>query len=545
MSFEERLASAVRDAVQRTYGVELNGIHVERPNDPSHGDFATNVALVNAKVLRRNPREVAENLVGALNAPFVRVAEVAGPGFVNFRLSPEALWDEMAALLDAGERYGRGEPSGDPVLLEFVSANPTGPLLVSHGRHAAYGDSLGRIMEAAGAIVSRECYLNDGGNQIRLLGQSVAASYAELYNREWPVSSPEVLYRGEYVREIARDLKGEHGDIYLEMPQKEALPEIGAFAIRWCIEDIEQTLERSRVRFDTFFKETSLYESGAVEEVVRDLVESGNAYEGDGALWLTTSKFGDDKDRVLVKSDGSYTYMVPDLAYHRDKWYRGFRQAVDVLGADHAGYPPRIRAGLVSLGVPRDFLHVEIIRLVKLIRGGEQVKVSRRAGNIVTFDELLDEVGEDVARYFYVRSSHKTEMNFDLDLAIKHSEENPVFYVQYAHARISSIFQRAGTSPETLGEFPAGDLEHEERLLVLELLDFPRVIQNAAARREVHPVPTYLETLATRFHQFYTVHRVLVEGAEVRARRLALCAATKTVLRSGLGLLGVNAPEKM
>jgi len=545
LSFEDRLASAVREAVHRTYGVELDGIHVERPNDPTHGDFATNVALANARVLRRNPREVAENLVGALEAPFVREAEVAGPGFVNFRLTSEALWDELGSLLGEGERYGRRERSGDPVLLEFVSANPTGPLLVSHGRHAAYGDSLGRIMEAAGTIVSRECYLNDGGNQIRLLGESVAASYAELFDRERPVSSPEVLYRGEYVREIARDLKGERGDIYLEMPQKEALPEIGAFAIRWCIEDIEQTLERSRVRFDSFCKETSLYESGAVEEVVQELVASNNAYEGDGALWLASSRFGDDKDRVLVKSDGSYTYMVPDLAYHRDKWDRGFKQAVDVLGADHAGYPPRIRAGLIALGVPRNFLDVEIIRLVKLIRGGEQVKVSKRAGNIVTFDELLDEVGEDVARYFYVRSSHKTEMNFDLDLAIRHSEENPVFYVQYAHARISSIFGRAGTSPDALGEVPAGDLAPEERLLVLELLDFPRVIQNAASRREVHPIPTYLETLATRFHQFYTVHRVLVEEADVRARRLALCAATKYVLRSGLDLLGVNAPEKM
>jgi arginyl-tRNA synthetase len=545
MSFEERLAGAVREAVHKTYGIELDGVHVERPNDPSHGDFATNVALANAKVLRRNPREVAENLVAALDVPFVREAEVAGPGFVNFRLSPEALWNEVDALLRAGDQYGRREPHGDPVLLEFVSPNPTGPLLVSHGRHAAYGDSLGRLMEAAGAIVSRECYLNDGGNQIRLLGESVAASYAEFYDREWPVSDPEMLYRGEYVREIAQELMDERGDVYVEMPQKVALPEIGAFAIRWCIEDIERTLQRARVRFDEFFKETRLYESGAVEEVVADLKESGNAYEADGALWLATSKFGDDKDRVLVKSDGSYTYMVPDLAYHRDKWDRGFAQAVNVLGADHTGYPPRLKAGLIALGVPRNFLDVEIMRLVKLIRGGVQVKFSKRAGNIVTFDELLDEVGEDVARYFYVRSSHKTEMNFDLDLAIRQSEENPVFYVQYAHARISSIFERAGTSPEELGEIPPGDLAPEERLLVLELLDFPRVIQNAAFRREVHPIPTYLETLATRFHQFYTVHRVLVEDADVRAHRLALCAATKTVLHSGLDLLGVNAPEKM
>jgi arginyl-tRNA synthetase len=545
MSFEERLAGAVREAVYRTYGVELNGIHVERPNDPAHGDFATNVALANARVLRRNPREVAENLVEALDAPFVREAEVAGPGFVNFRLSPEALWDEVGSLLREGELYGRREPSGDPVLLEFVSVNPTGPMHVGHGRQAAYGDSLARIMETAGRNVSREYYFNDGGNQIRLFGESVAARYARLYGEIWPVSGSETAYMGDYTEEIAEDIAREHDRRLLDVDREEALREITAFATRWCMDDIRRTLARVRVRFDSFFNEKSLYESGAVEEIVRELVGGDHVYESEGALWLATSKFGDDKDRVLVKSDGSYTYMAPDLAYHRDKWDRGFRTAVDVLGADHAGYPPRIRAGLVALGLPREFLDVELVRLVKLVREGEQVKFSKRAGNVVGFDELLDEVGEDVARYFYVRSSHKTEMNFDLDLAIKHSDENPVFYVQYAHARISSIFERAGISPEEVSEIPAGDLALEERRLLLELLDFPRVIQNAAQRREVHPIPTYLETLATRFHQFYTVHRVLVEDADVRARRLALCAATKSVLRSGLDLVGVNAPEKM
>jgi arginyl-tRNA synthetase len=529
MSFEERLAGAVRKAVYRTYGVELDGIHVERPNDPAHGDFATNVALANARVLRRNPREVAETLVGALDAPFVREAEVAGPGFVNFRLSPEALWNEVSSLLREGDLYGKQEPSGDPVLLEFVSVNPTGPMHVGHGRQAAYGDSLARIMRAAGRNVSREYYFNDGGNQIRLFGESVAVRYARLYGETWPVSGSETAYMGEYTEEIAEDIAKEHGRRLLAVDHDEALDEITGFA----------------TRFDSFFNEKSLYESGAVEEIVRELVGGDHVYESEGALWLATSKFGDDKDRVLVKSDGSYTYMAPDLAYHRDKWDRGFRTAVDVLGADHAGYPPRIRAGLVALGLPREFLDVELVRLVKLVREGEQVKFSKRAGNVVSFDELLDEVGEDVARYFYVRSSHKTEMNFDLDLAIRHSDENPVFYVQYAHARISSIFERAGMSPETWGEVRAGELEHEERLLVLELLDFPRAIQNAAHKREVHPIPTYLETLATRFHQFYTVHRVLVEDADVRVRRLALCAATKSVLRSGLDLVGVKAPEKM
>jgi arginyl-tRNA synthetase len=545
MSFEERLADAVREAVHTIYGVVLDGIHVERPNDPTHGDFATNVALANAKVLRRNPREVAENLVGALDAPFVREAEVAGPGFVNFRLSPEALWEELGYLLVEGDEYGRRESSGDPVLLEFVSVNPTGPMHVGHGRQAAYGDSLARIMRAAGRNVSREYYFNDGGNQIRLFGESVAVRYDGLYGATWPLSGTETAYKGDYIEEIAEEIAREHESRLLEMDREEALREITAFATRWCMDDIKRTLARIQVRFDSFFNEKGLYESGAVEEVVRELAEGDNVYESEGALWLATSRFGDDKDRVLVKSDGSYTYMGPDLAYHRDKWDRGFRTAVDVLGADHAGYPPRIRAGLVALGLPREFLDVELVRLVKLVREGEQVKFSKRAGNIVTLDELLDEVGEDVARYFYVRSSHKSEMNFDLDLAIKQSDENPVFYVQYAHARICSIFGRADTSPEALEEVPAGDLASEERLLVLELLDFPRVIQNAASRREVHPIPTYLETLATRFHQFYTVHRVLVEDAEVRTSRLALCAATKSVLASGLELLGVNAPEKM
>jgi arginyl-tRNA synthetase len=545
MSFEERLAGAVRAAVRSAYGVELDGVHVERPNDPSHGDFATNVALANARTFRRNPREVAENLVEALDAPFVRRAEVAGPGFVNFWLSPEALWEEVGALLAEGEGYGRREPSGDPMLLEFVSVNPTGPMTVAHGRHAAYGDSLARILDASGRVVSREYYFNDGGNQIRLLGESVAARYAELYERDWPISDPEALYRGEYVREIAQDFSEKYGDQYLNYDPSNALPQISAFATNWCMDDIKGTLGRARVRFDTYFNEKSLYESGAVEDLVEELKESGCAYESEGAVWLASSRFGDDKDRVLVKGDGTYTYVAPDIAYHRDKWERSFRHAVDVWGADHAGYGPRLRAGLVALGIPREFLEVELIRLVKLLRGGEQVKVSKRAGTFVTFDELLDEVGVDVARYFYVRSSHKTEMNFDLDLAIRQSDENPVFYVQYAHARISSIFERAGVGPEEVGEAPAGDIAPEERLLILELLDFPRVVQNAAARREVHPIPTYLETLATRFHQFYTAHRVLVEEEDLRNRRLALCSATKTVLRTGLDLLGVEAPEKM
>ena len=545
MNLEELLADAVRDAARRAYEVELDDVHVERPNDPEHGDFATNVALASAKAFRRNPREVAAKIVKGIDAPFVERAEVAGPGFINFWLTPEALWGELGTLLKEGVDYGREEPSGEPILLEFVSANPTGPLHVAHGRHAAYGDSLARILRAAGGVVSREYYFNDGGNQIRLFAESVAVRYAGMYGKEWPTSDPESLYKGGYIDEIVGDLAGEYGENLLEMEPAGALQKIGSFATNWCMSDIRKTLGRARVTFDDFFNEKSLYESGAVEGVAEELKAGGYTYESEGALWLASSRLGDDKDRVLVKGDGSYTYMAPDLAYHRDKHERGFETAVDVLGADHAGYPPRIRAGLVALDIPEDFLDVELIRLVKLIRDGAQVKFSKRAGAVVTLDELFDEVGEDVARYFYVRSSHKTEMNFDLDLAVKESDENPVFYVQYAHARIASIFRRAGMEMDDLGEAPEGPFAPEERALALELLDFPRVIRNAAARREVHPIPTYLETLATRFHQFYTVHRVLVDEEDLRARRLALCAATKIVLANGLDLMGVTAPEKM
>jgi arginyl-tRNA synthetase len=541
---EERVSKALREAVREAYGIDLNGVHVERPKG-THGDFATNVALANAKVFRRNPREVAQNIVSSLEAPFLEDVEVAGPGFINFRLSSEALGEELLALLEAGESFGRREPSGAPILLEYVSVNPTGPMTVAHGRHAAYGDSLARIMEAAGRQISREYYFNDGGNQIRLLGESVASRYAALFDREWPVSEPEALYKGEYVREITEDLKEKDGDRHLNAPPGDALQRIMAFATQWCMNDIGRTLARARVHFDSYFNEKSLYETGAIKELIGELQKSGHVYESEGALWLASSKLGDDKDRVLVKNDGSYTYMAPDLAYHQDKWNRGFRTAVDVLGADHAGYPPRIRAGLVALGLPEDFLDVELVRLVKLLRGGEQVKVSKRAGNFVTFDELLDEVGEDAARYFYVRSSHRTEMNFDLEVAVQQSDENPVYYVQYAHARIASIFRRAGLLPEDVSDVPSGEFTPEERVLLLELFDFPRVIEGAAARREVHPLPTYLETLATRFHRFYTVHQVLVEDKDLRRRRLALCAATKNVLHIGLGLLGVEAPEKM
>ena len=532
-------------AVREAYGIELNGIHVERPNEPAHGDFATNVALANARVFKRNPREVAREIADALDAPFLEKVEVAGPGFINVWLSSGALEEELEVLLSAGEGYGRREPSGESVLLEFVSVNPTGPMTVAHGRHAAYGDSVARIMEVSGRRVSREYYFNDGGNQIRLLGESVAARYAELFDREWPVSEERALYHGGYVREIAEGLKARDGDQYLNVRPEDALPEIMSFATAWFMDDIKATLRRARVRFDSYFNEKSLYKSGVVEEAIEELKKGGYAYESEGAVWLASSRFGDDKDRVLVKKNGSYTYIAPDIAYHLDKYRRGFAWAVDIWGADHAGYGPRLKAGLVALGLPEDFLEIELVRLVKLVRRGEQVKVSKRAGTFVTFDELLDEVGEDAARYFYVRSSHRTEMNFDLAVAVQQSDENPVYYVQYAHARIASIFRRAGLRPEAIEEVPPGDFSPEERALLLELFDFPRVVEGAAARREVHPLPTYLEALATRFHRFYTVHQVLVEDIGLRQRRLALCAGTKAVLAAGLNFLGVNAPQRM
>src|SRR5919202_5315219 len=316
---EEQVAGALRTAVRKAYGVELDGIHVERPNEAAHGDFATNVALANAKVFKRNPREVAREIADALDAPFLEKVEVSGPGFINFWLSSEALEEELRALLSAGEGYGRRKPSGQTVLLEFVSVNPTGPMTVAHGRHAAYGDSLARIMEASGRRVSREYYFNDGGNQIRLLGEYVAARYAELFESEWPVSDEEALYRGEYVREIAESLKRRDGDRDLNVRPEEELQEIMPFTTAWCMEDIKATLKRARVRFDGYVNEKSFYESGAIEETIKKLKERGHVYEREGALWLASSRFGDDKDRVLMKKDGSYTYVFPDIAYHLDK----------------------------------------------------------------------------------------------------------------------------------------------------------------------------------------------------------------------------------
>src|SRR5215216_6472841 len=351
MGLEEKLAGALRAAVREVYGVELNGVHVERPNEVAHGDFATNVALANAKTFRRNPREVAQGIVDALDAPFLETVEVAGPGFINFWLSSEALDEELEALLSAREGYGRREPSGKPILLEYVSVNPTGPMTVAHGRHAAYGDSLARILETAGRRVSREYYFNDGGNQIRLLGESVAARYAELFGREWPISNLESLYRGGYIRQIAEELKDRNGDRHLNAPPEEVLPEIAGFATAWCMEDIKRTLQRARVSFDGYFNEKSLYSRGAIEKCIEELKKRGFTYESEGALWLASSRLGDDKDRVLVKKDGSYTYVAPDIAYHRDKWNRGISSAIDVWGADHAGYGPRLRAGLVALGL--------------------------------------------------------------------------------------------------------------------------------------------------------------------------------------------------
>ncbi|MGI8650169.1 MAG: arginine--tRNA ligase [Rubrobacter sp.] len=543
--FEERVRAEIRAAASREFGGELANIHVERPNEATHGDFASNVALANAKIFRRNPREVAEKLAATINAPFIAAVEVAGPGFLNFRLASDAVWEGISALLNEGEEYGRNEPSGENTNVEFVSANPTGPMHVGHGRQAAYGDSLARLLEAAGRRASREYYFNDGGNQMRFSAETVAVQYAKLYDEEWSVADEESLYKGEDNADIARDLAKAHGREFLDLDREAGLKAIGDFAADWCMSDIRRTLARFGVRFDTYFNEKTLYDDGRIEATIRELEENGRTYEADGALWLRASDLGDDKDRVLVKSDGSYTYAAPDIAYHRDKWGRGFRTAINVLGSDHAGYFQRLNAGIVALGLPEDFLDVEIVRLVKLTRDGEQVKFSKRSGNVVALDELIDEVGVDVARYFYTRFSHKTEMNFDLDLAIKESDENPVFYVQYAHARIASIFRRAETEPEDLTEIEPAALSEGERILASELFDYPRIVRNAAAKREVHLLPAYLETLATRFHQFYAHNRVLVDDEATKNRRLALCAATKAVIANGLDLLGVSAPEKM
>ena len=513
---------------------------VERPRDQSHGDWATNLPMVLARALKTKPREVAEKLRDAMSLSGAGVSriEIAGPGFMNFWLDAGFVAGGLRTILTLDAAYGRSDRGrGRPVNVEFVSANPTGPLHVGHGRQAALGDAISSLLEATGWKVTREFYYNDGGGQIENLAASVEARLREL--RGESAIMPEGGYHGEYIRELAERYAANNDGL-----------SVREFAVRELRQEQDLDLQAFGVRFDTYFLESSLYTDGMVDETVNQLVASGKTYEHEGALWLRTTEYGDDKDRVMRKRDGTHTYFVPDVAYHTTKWKRGYRRAIDVQGADHHSTVTRVRAGLQALqiGAPPDYPEYVLHQMVTVTKGGEEVKISKRAGSYVTVRDLVTEVGRDAVRYFFLMRKSDSQLIFNVDLAASQSEENPIYYIQMAHARMCGIFRVGNVDREGfLADGVALEVlaEPEEQTLIKELLDFPEIVESAAQSLEPHRVATYLLETARLAHIWYHKHHVLEQTEEITKARLALARSAQIVLRNGLGLLGISAPERM
>jgi arginyl-tRNA synthetase len=521
---------------------------LERPRDAGHGDLATNLAMVVAKRERANPRVVAARVLEELNLPDVLVAktEIAGPGFINFWLAPDQLAQAHAAILRAGPAFGRSDiAAGLKVNVEFVSANPTGPLHVGHGRGAALGDAIASLLEWTGHAVTREFYINDAGVQIDRLAQSLWARVQEATGRTAAI--PDGGYHGEYLKENAQAVLAREGAAFADLPAEEGVRRCRALALEIQREEQDADLRTFGVHFDVLSSEQAVYDRGEVQEALATLAERGFTYESEGALWLRTTDFGDDKDRVLRKQDGSLTYLVPDIAYHLDKHARGFDRVIDVWGADHHGYIPRMRAVLLALGYPPEFFDVALVQLVKVVRGGEEVKMSKRSGEFVTLRDLFEEVGVDAARYFFLMRRGDSQMVFDVDLAKRQTDENPVFYVQMAHARLSGIFRTAGIEadsvdgPLDLAALPAP----EDTELLKKLAAFPEAVTRAAREREPHRITTYLDELAGVIHGWYHHTRTVGEPADIERARLLLARAARIVLANGLAVLGITAPDRM
>lgn len=542
----DKLRSALERAADSLGAADIE-FTLERPRDPSHGDLSTNLAMQLAKRERSNPRAMADRVIAALELPegLVAKVEIAGPGFINFRLAGDALAQACANILAGGRRYGTSDSGkGKRVNVEFVSANPTGPLHVGHGRGAALGDAIASLLEATGHDVTREFYVNDAGVQI---DNVVASLWARiLQQRGFDVEMPEKGYFGEYLKETALEWLEEHGD-GVELSADAPIPQgLRSYVLRAMRVEQDATLEKFGVRFDVIASEQSLYDNGKVAAALERLAAAGLTYEQDGALWLRTSDYGDEKDRVLRKQDGSFTYFVPDIAYHLDKHSRGFDTAIDVWGADHHGYIPRLRGALVALGLPEDWFNVTLVQLVKVMRGGAEAKMSKRSGEFVTLADLYEETGVDAARYWFLMRRGDSHLIFDIELASARSDENPVYYVQMAHARMSGIFRNAGISPDSVeGALQVEVLQDADVSLLKLLTGYPEVVARAAREHEPHRVTNYLEDLARETHGWYHGCRVLGEVPAVERSRLLLARATRQVLSNGLNLLGVSAPDRM
>jgi arginyl-tRNA synthetase len=516
-------------------------ILLERPKNPSHGDWSSNLALQVAKKAGKNPRELAQKLsasaVWARLADTVEAPEIAGPGFINFRLKQGTKTEIVGRILREGAAFGRaaGKVAGKS-MVEFVSANPTGPLHVGHGRQAALGDAIAALLESQGHTVTREFYYNDAGAQIQNLALSVQARAKGISPGDagWPKDG----YAGDYIGDIAR-----------EIANPDDLEAVRKHAVAYLRKEQDEDLRTFGVKFDSYYLESSLYTDGKVDAAVNGLVASGKTYEKDGALWLRTTDYGDDKDRVVRKSDGSYTYFLPDVAYHVAKWQRGYAKVINVQGTDHHSTVTRVRAGLqaLGLGIPQGYPDYVLHSLVKVVRGGDEVKISKRAGSYVTVRDLVDWVGRDAVRFFLVSRRPDADFVFDVDLARSQSEDNPVYYVQYAHARVCSVLAQWGGDPATLAAEPQLALLTHARELALmqQLAAFPETVASAAAEFAPHAVAFYLRSLAGEFHSYYNAERMLVDDTKLRSARLALAVAVRQTLANGLALLGVSAPEKM
>ena len=553
---KDRLKQIITDALRRCYeqGVlhskVLPEIVLEVPSRPEHGDFATNLAMILAKEEKKGPRQIAEILVGALGEGdgLCSRVEIAGPGFINFFLQRQCWYEILDEVMRQGGGFGRSTfGRGKRVQVEFVSANPTGPLHIGHGRGAATGDAVAAVLEAAGYQVQREYYINDAGNQVVLLGRSIQLRLREL--RGESIEFPEDGYRGDYIRDIARELLQERGEEIAALPEEEAIETCGNFGISYVLRWIEGDLKEFGISFDNWYSERSLYERGLVEKELAKLKEHGLTYEKEGALWFRTTDYGDDKDRVLIRSGGTPTYFASDVAYHMEKFERGFEKVIDIWGADHHGYIPRMKAVLSGLGHAPDDLEVLLIQMVNLLRGGEPVTMGKRSGEFVTLRDVIDEVGRDACRFFFLMRRSDSQLDFDLELAKQQSTENPVFYVQYAHARICSINRNAkeqGVPLPPAGEADFGPLDLPEELALAKMLSrYPETVEGAARQLEPHRIVFYLQELAALFHSYYNRQRVLVEDEALSKARLYLVNSVRIVLENALLLLGVSAPEQM
>jgi arginyl-tRNA synthetase len=556
---QNTLISCIQAAVYTVLPDATPTILLERPKVAAHGDLATNVAMQLAKPAKRNPRELAQTILDALMVdPLARSlidqAELAGPGFINFRLTHAARIAVMASIAQQGRAFGRAPRQAQKVLVEFVSANPTGPLHVGHARQAALGDALCRLFDASGFEVSREFYYNDAGNQIQNLAISVQARGRgiEPDTAQYPADG----YRGDYIADVARDfvakatVSASDGEPVLANGDLTDLDNIRRFAVTYLRREQDLDLQAFGLAFDHYYLESSLYTSGRVEDTVNQLIASGHTYESEGALWLRTTELGtgDDKDRVMRKSEGGYTYFVPDVAYHVTKWQRGFTRAINIQGSDHHGTVARVRAGLqaLSLGIPADYPSYILHKMVKVVRGGEEVKISKRAGSYVTLRDLIEWVGRDAVRFFLIQRRADTEFVFDVDLARSQSEENPVYYIQYAHARICSMLATAGLSAlELNAALPELLTAPSELALMQRLAEFPALVSEAATELSPHLVAFWLRDCASDFHAWYNAERVLVDDVALKQARLRLADATRQVIANGLELLGVSAPERM